>query len=150
MGTITEGIIDSFCRVLEGPDAHLQPNVEPVRQAANDHNQSPTVCAPELDANSMREATLDLPKLSENDGFEGSSKPDNEPIPSREISKPSMVMTSPWCISLMLSPQHQRSARMKISALIKFRRKEILVILETMIYPFSEGERKIIISQGVL
>ena len=148
MGTLTEGIIDSLCRVLECPDVDVQPNVEPIKQAANiDHSQWPTVCALELSADSMRkEATLDLPKLSENDEFEGTSNPDNEPTPSQEILKPDMVMTSPCCISPMLSSQRQRSARMKISAPMKLRKKEILVILETMIYPFSEDEGKIFIS----
>jgi len=93
--------IDIFCRVLEEPDTNLQPNVDPIKQAVNhDHSQSPTVYAQELGAYSMRkEATFDLPKLSENDGFEGNSNPDNEPTPPQEISKPGMAITSPCCLS---------------------------------------------------
>ena len=93
--------IDIFCRVLEDPETDLQPNVDPVKQAAgHDHSQLPTVCAQELGADSMRkEATLDLPKLSENDGFEDNLNPDNEPTPSQEISKPGMAITSPCCLS---------------------------------------------------
>ena len=100
MGIIRRSI-DIFCRVVEEPEIDLQPNVDPVEQAANrDHSQSPTVCAQELDADSMKkEDSLDLPRLSENDGSEGNSNPDNEPTPSREISKPGMAITSPCCLS---------------------------------------------------
>jgi len=75
--------------------------VDPVKQAANhDHSQSPTVCAQELSADSMRkEATLDLPELSENDGFESDLNPDNEPTPSQEILKSGTAITSPCCLS---------------------------------------------------
>ena len=90
--------INIFCRALEEPETDLQPNVDPT--ANHDHSQSPTVCAQELDADSMREEdTLDLPKLSENDGSEGNSNPDNEPTPSQEISKPGMAITSLCCLS---------------------------------------------------
>ena len=40
-----------------------------------------------------------LRKLSENDGFEGNSNPDNESTPSQEISKPGMAIASPCCLS---------------------------------------------------
>ena len=43
--------IDIFCRVLEEPETDLQPNVGPVKQAANhDHIQSSTSYAEELGA----------------------------------------------------------------------------------------------------
>ena len=87
-----------------------------------------------------------LRKLSENDGFEGNSNPDNESTPSQKISKPGMAIASPCCLSAHAFTSGPTIGENKDLRIEAARRDYMARVARRLVDP----ERKMITSGSVL